>query len=79
MQSLQADSENLQAQLRAEQEHAGDAEQRAQLLKSQLQIEEQKTVNLVATLGEEHAQTLQAMQVTPRSIFVGGHTDSQLT
>ncbi|DBA96824.1 TPA: hypothetical protein ACH3X3_012987 [Trebouxia sp. C0006] len=61
-QSLQADSENLQAQLRAEQEHAGDAEQRAQLLKSQLQIEEQKTVNLVATLGEEHAQTLQAVQ-----------------
>ncbi len=73
MQGLQADSEQLQTELSAERERAGDAEQRAQSLKSQLKIEEQQTGELVATLGEEHAQALQAVQVTPRSMCWWSH------
>lgn len=68
MQGLQADSGKLQTELSAEQERARDCEQKSQSLKSQLNIEEQKTGELVTTPGEERAQALQSVQVTPRSI-----------
>ncbi len=81
MQGLRADSANLQTELSAEQERASDAEQRAQLLKSQLKTEEQKTGELVATLADEHAQALQAVQVTHPFVSVttgipSNHRDS---
>ncbi len=76
MQGLHADSENLQAQLSAEQERARDAEQRAQSLKSQLKTEAQKTEELMASLGQEHAEALQAVQVTHPFVSVTTHSPS---
>jgi len=65
-----------QIELSVEQEQARDAEQRAKLFKSQLKTEEQKTEELIASLGEEHAQTLQAVQVTHPFVSVTTKTPS---
>lgn len=74
MQGLQAESANLQTELSAERENAKGAEQRAQLVKSQLKTQEQK--ELIASLREEHAQALQAVHVTPPFVSVTTHSPS---
>lgn len=74
MQGLQAESANLQTELSAERENAKGAEQTAHLLKSQLATQEQKAEELIASLREEHAQELQAVQVTHPFVSVTTHT-----
>lgn len=76
MQGLQAESAYLQTELSAERENAKGAEQRAQLLKSQLKTQEQKAEELIASLRQEHAQARQAVQVTRPFVSVTTHSPS---